>query len=140
MGELGYAEGTDIVYELRFAETHFERLPELVRELIALSPSALLVATTPANLAAKAVTATVPIVMVAVADPIGVGLVQSLARPGGNLTGITNIAAELTGKRLEILKEIVPAASRVAVLVNPDDPNATIQLQNAAAAAPKVPA
>jgi putative tryptophan/tyrosine transport system substrate-binding protein len=85
--------------------------------------------------AAKAATSTVPIIIVAVADPVGVGLVRSLARPGDNVSGITNIAAELTGKRLEILKELVPAASRVAVLVNPDDPNATIQLQNAQAAA-----
>jgi putative ABC transport system substrate-binding protein len=135
MGELGYIEGRNLAYLTRFAEGRFERLPELVQELIAADPDALLVATTPGAKAGKAATLTVPIVLVSVADPVGVGLVQSLARPGGNLTGITNIQAELTGKRLEILKEIVPAASRVAVVINPDDPNATVQLRNAEAAA-----
>jgi ABC-type uncharacterized transport system substrate-binding protein len=93
------------------------------------------VSTTPGSLAAKAATATIPIVFVAVADPVGAGLVPNLARSGGNVTGITHIVAELTGKRLELLKEIVPSASRIAVLVNPDDPNATVQIQNAEAAA-----
>jgi putative ABC transport system substrate-binding protein len=135
MVALGYLEGANLTFQSRFAEGRLERLPELARELVASVPDALLAATTPAAVAAKAATSTVPIIIVAVADPVGVGLVQSLARPGGNVTGITNIAAENTGKRLEILKEIVPAASRVAVLVNPEDPNATIQLQNAQAAA-----
>jgi len=95
----------------------------------------LLVSTTPANLAAKAATASIPIVMVQVADPLGVGLISSLTRPGGNITGVTNIAAELAGKRLEILKELIPDVRKVAILINPDDPNASLQLRNAETAA-----
>ena len=135
MRELGYVEGQNFIIEARFAEGKFERLPALARELLGLDPDVLLVSTTPANLAAKAAISTMPIVMVAVADPLGVGLIASLARPGGNITGITNIGAELAGKRLEILKEIVPAASKVAVLINPDDPIAPLQMRSAEAAA-----
>lgn len=135
LGELGYVEGRNLALELRFADGKLERLPVLARELVRLNPDVILVSTTPGSLAAKAATATIPIVFVAVADPVGAGLVRNLARPGGNVTGITHIVAELTGKRLELLKEIVPSASRIAVLVNPDDPNATAQLQNAKSAA-----
>ena len=135
MAELGYIEETTIVYDRRHAEGHFAHLPDLARELISHSPDALLVATTPAAVAAKAATSFIPIVIVAVADPLGAGLVQSLAHPGGNITGITNITAELAGKRLEIIKEIVPAARRVAVFINPDDPNAPLQMRYAETAA-----
>ena len=135
MAERGYVEGKNVVYDARYAEGRFDRLPQLARELIALSPDALLVATTPAATVAKAATSTLPIVIVAVADPVGTGLVQSIPKPGGNITGITNITAELTGKRLEIIKEIVPAATRIAVLINPDDPNAASQLRYAEAGA-----
>ena len=135
MAKRGYVEASNIAYDRRHAEGHFERLPELVRQLLALSPDALLVATTPAAVAAKAATISLPIVIVAVTDPVGTGLVQSLVHPGGNITGITNIAAELTGKRLQILKEMVPAARRIAALVNPDDPNAASQLRYAEDAA-----
>jgi putative ABC transport system substrate-binding protein len=131
MAKRGYVEASNIAYDRRHAEGHFERLPELVRQLLALSPDALLVATTPAAVAAISL----PIVIVAVTDPVGTGLVQSLVHPGGNITGITNIAAELTGKRLQILKEMVPAARRIAALVNPDDPNAASQLRYAEDAA-----
>jgi len=113
-------------------------LPALARELLAWNPDVLFVSTTPASLAAKAATSTVPIVMVSVADPLGVGLITSLSRPGGNMTGVTNIGAELTGKRLEILKEIVPATSRIAILINPDDQNALLQMQDARLAANKL--
>ena len=135
MRDLGYVQGRNLVLEQRFADGKLERLPMLAKELVRLNPDVIFVSTTPGSLAAKAATATIPIVFVAVADPVGNGLVPSLARPGGNVTGITHIVAELTGKRLELLKEIVPSASRIAVLVNPDDPNATVQLQNAEAAA-----
>jgi putative ABC transport system substrate-binding protein len=135
MAVLGYIEDTNIVYDSRHAEGHFAHLPDLTRELIALSPDAMLVATTPAAVVAKAATSSIPIVIVAVADPLGASLVQSLAHPGGNITGITNITAELAGKRLEIIKEIVPAARRVAVLINKDDPNATPQMHYAESAA-----
>jgi putative ABC transport system substrate-binding protein len=135
MRELGYVEGQNLVLETRFADGKFERLPMLAQELVRLNPDVLFVSTTPGSLAAKAATATIPIVFVAVADPVGARLVPNLSRPSGNVTGITHIVAELTGKRLELLKEIVPSASRIAVMVNPDDPNATAQIENAEAAA-----
>jgi putative ABC transport system substrate-binding protein len=131
MENYGYTEGSNLIVEHRFAENNFERLPMLVQELLAWKPDVLFVSTTPGSLAAKAATSTVPIVVVSVADPIGVGLVASLSRPGGNITGVTNIAAELIGKRLEILKELVPNVSKVAIFVNPDDPIAQPQLQAA---------
>ena len=138
MGALGYVESRHYVVEQRYAEGKVDRLPALAQELLQLSPDVLLVSTTPASLAAKAATSTVPIVVVLVADPVGAGIVQSLARPGGNITGITNIVAELAGKRLELLKDLVPAASRIAVLTNPDSQNAPLQLRSAAAAAGKL--
>jgi putative ABC transport system substrate-binding protein len=135
MRDLGYVEGRNLIVESRFAEGKLERLPSLAQELVRLKPDVLLAVTTPGSLAAKAATATIPIVFVAVADPVGVGLVTNLARPGRNITGVTHIVAELTGKRLELLTEIVPTASRIAVIVNPDDPNAPGQIRNAEAAA-----
>jgi putative ABC transport system substrate-binding protein len=136
MDDLGYVDGKNFSIEARFAGGKFERLPSLVGELLGLNPDLLLVSTTPASLAAKAATSTTPIVMVEVADPVGVGLIASLARPGGNITGVTNISAELSGKRLEILKELVPAASKIAVFINPDDPIAGLQMRHAENAAP----
>ena len=135
MRSLGHTESKTFVLDERYAEGKFDRLPALAQELVAHQPDVLLVSTTPASLAAKAATATLPIVIVLVADPVGAGIVQSLARPGGNITGITNIVAELAGKRLELLKQMVPGASRVAVLVNPDSQNAPLQMQNAESAA-----
>ena len=135
MHSLGHTESKTFVLEQRYAEGKFDRLPALARELVAHQPDVLLVSTTPASLVAKSVTSAIPIVIVLVADPVGAGVVQSLARPGGNITGITNIVAELAGKRLELLKEMIPAASRIAVFVNPDSQNAPLQLQSAAAAA-----
>jgi putative ABC transport system substrate-binding protein len=132
---LGYVEAKTFVLEERYAEGKVERLPALAAELIQRNPDVLLVATTPGNLAAKAATNSIPIVMVLVADPVGAGIVKSLARPGGNITGITNIVAELGGKRLEILKQIVPTASRVAVMVNPSDQNTPLQMRYAEEAA-----
>src|SRR5262249_38841623 len=138
MRDLGYVEGQNLILEHRYAEGRFEVLPALARELLAWNPDVLFVSTTLAALAAKAATSTVPIVMVSVADPLGVGLIDSLSRPGGNVTGITNIGADLAGKRLQILKEIVPAASKIAILINPDDQNAQSQLQDAKLAAGKL--
>ena len=135
MREPGLLEGKNYVLLQRYSEGKVERLAALVQELIAQKPDVLLTSTTPAGLAAKAATRSVPIVAVLIADPVGVGLVQSLARPGGNITGITNIVAELTGKRLELLKEMIPAAKRIAVLVNPESQNASLQLRIAEAAA-----
>ena len=135
MQKFGYIDGQNLRIEGRFADGKFERLPSLLQELLNWQPDVLLVSTTPANLAAKAANLNIPIVMVGVADPIGVGLIESLARPGGNISGVTNIVAELVGKRLEILKETVGKVSRVAVIINPADANAVIQLRNADAAA-----
>jgi putative ABC transport system substrate-binding protein len=135
MHALGYVEGRNWVLDERYAEGKVERLTPLAQELIHRHPDVLLVATTPGNVAAKAATSTIPIVMVLVADPVGAGIVPSLARPGGNITGVTNIVAELAGKRLELLKEIVPTTSRVAIIVNPDNPNAPPQMRSAEAAA-----
>jgi len=138
MRDLGYIEGQNLIVEHRYADGKFERLPLLVRDLLAWNPDVLLVSTTPANLAAKVATSTVPIVMVAVADPLGVGLISSLARPGGNVTGVTNIGAELAGKRIEILKEIISTCSKVAVFINPDDQNAERQMVSAKIAAERL--
>jgi ABC-type uncharacterized transport system substrate-binding protein len=138
MRDLGYVEGRNLILEYRYADDHFDRLTALVQELLAWRPDALLVSTTPGNVVAKAATSTLPIIMVSVADPIGVGLIASLAQPGGNITGVTNIGAELAGKRIEILKEIVPTASKVAVFINPADQNATLQMDSAKPAADKL--
>jgi putative ABC transport system substrate-binding protein len=131
MRSRGYVEGQNLVLDERYADGKFDRLPVLVQELIQLKPDVLLVATTPGNLAAKAATATVPIVFVLVADPVGAGIVASLARQGGNITGVTNIVAELGGKRLEIMKEFVPKATRIGVMVNPNDQNTPLQMRYA---------
>jgi len=118
--ELGYVEGQHIVIEYRFAEGNLDRLPELAAELVGLKVDILAAESVQAALAAKNVTKTIPIVMVNVGtDPVESGLVESLARPGGNITGFTNLAVELAGKRLELLKEAVPKIARVAVLYDP---------------------
>ncbi len=135
MRALGYIEGQNWVLDARYAEGKVERLSSLAQELIHRKPDVLLASTTPGSVAAKAATSTIPIVMVLVADPVGTGIVPSLARPGGNITGMTTIVAELAGKRLELLKEIVPTASRIAVLVNPDNPAALPQMRSAEEAA-----
>jgi putative ABC transport system substrate-binding protein len=119
--DLGYVEGRNILIEYRWAEGKYERFPALIAEMIALKVDVIVTAGTPATLAVKKAAPSVPLVMVAVGDPIGVGLVASLARPGGNSTGLTSIAPELEGKRLELLREVVPRLSHIAVLWNPDN-------------------
>jgi putative ABC transport system substrate-binding protein len=101
--ERGYVEGRDLTIEYRWAEGAYERFPALITELIALKVDIIVTAGTPAALAVKRMTTTIPLVMAAVGDPIGTGLVKSLARPGGNLTGLAGIAPDLEGKRLELL-------------------------------------
>jgi len=119
--ELGYVEGRNILLEYRWAEGKYERFPALIGELIALKVDVIVTAGTPAALAVRRATATIPLVMVAVGDPVGTGLVASLALPGGNATGLTSIAPDLEGKRLEMLNAIVPKLSQVAILWNPDN-------------------
>jgi ABC-type uncharacterized transport system substrate-binding protein len=115
--ELGYVEGRSIVIEYRFAEGRLERLPTLAAELVQLKVAVILTINTPATQAAKDATSRIPIVFTWVADPTG-GLVDSLARPGANITGLTTFVTELSGKRLELLKQAVPGVSRVSVLWN----------------------
>jgi putative ABC transport system substrate-binding protein len=117
--ELGYIEGKNVIYETRSAEGHLDRFPALAEELIRLKVDVLLTTSPDETLAAKNATKTIPIVFFAQSDPAASGLVDSLARPGSNITGITTIATELSGKRLELLKETIPTLSRVAVMWNP---------------------
>jgi len=133
--ELGYVEGRNIVIEYRWAEGKYERFPALIAELAALNVDVIVTAGTPAALAVKRTTPSIPLVMAAVGDPIGVGLVASLARPGGNVTGLSAIAPELEGKRLELLREVVPKLSHIAVLWNPDNPFHADSLKETRAAA-----
>jgi ABC-type uncharacterized transport system substrate-binding protein len=120
--ELGYVEGRDIVIEYRWADGDYSRFPTLIDELLALKVDVLVTAGTPAALAVKRATTTIPLVMVAVGDPVGTGLVASLARPGANLTGLVSIAPDLEGKRLDLLRQIVPKLSKVSLLLNPANP------------------
>jgi len=116
---LGHIEEKNIVIEIRHTDGKLDRLPDLAAELVRSKVDVLVVASTPAALATQKATRTIPIVFVGVTDPVGAGLVESLARPGENITGFTNVAAVLSGKRLELLKEIFPKVSRVAVLWDP---------------------
>ncbi len=119
--ELGYVEGQTIVIEWRWSEGKTERLPELVAELVRLPVEVIVVTGYPATRAAQEATATIPIVMPTSSDPVSSGFVRSLARPGGNITGNSTLGVDLTPKRLQLLKEMAPAASRVAVLYNAAD-------------------
>ena len=133
--DLGYVEGHNIVLEPRWADGHHERMPELVAELVRLKVDVIVAAATPANIAAKAGAGSIPIVMVAVSDPTRIGLVASLARPGGNMTGLSLLTPELSGKRLQLLMEIVRQSPRVATLSNPANlshPVFSEETQNAA--------
>ena len=121
--ELGWVEGQNIVIEYRFAEGQFDRLPALAAGLVRLNVDIIVAAPTPAAVAARNATGTIPIVIINVGDPVGLGLIASLARPGGNVTGISwSVGLELLSKQLELLKEVVPAARRVAILSNPANP------------------
>jgi ABC-type uncharacterized transport system substrate-binding protein len=120
--ELGWVEGKNVVFERRYAENRLERLPELAADLVRLKVDVIIAGGTLAPLAAKRATSTIPIVMVAAGDPLGSGLVASLARPGGNVTGTSAMVPDLGGKRLELLKEILPRLARVAVLWNAANP------------------
>ena len=133
--ELGWFEGKNIAIEYRHAEGRLERLPDLAAELVRLRVDVIVTAGTPAIQAAQQVTRTIPIVMAVGGDPLATGIVASLARPGGNITGLSLISTELSGKRLELLKEIVPAVSRIAVLSNPTDPVSAPQLRETETAA-----
>jgi len=114
--ELGYVEGQTIAFETRWADGHIDRLPQLAAELVRLKVDVVVTAGSPAARAAKNTTTSIPIVMATGGDPVGLGLVATLARPGGNVTGLTTLSRELSGKRLEILREALPRASRIGML------------------------
>jgi putative ABC transport system substrate-binding protein len=133
--ELGYLEGKSIFIEQRYAGGEFERLPELAAELARLKVDVFVVAGAPAAHAAKKASSVIPIVMTAVADPVGMGLVASLARPGGSITGLSDFNTGVVVKRLELLREVVPSISRVVVLLNPMNPSNPPQLKLTQAAA-----
>ena len=120
--QLGYAEGQNIVFEFRSAGGATARLPSLANELVALKVDLIVAFQTPAVTAAKQATAEIPIVMGASGDPVGTGLIASLARPGGNIAGVSGASGELGGKNLELIREVLPSARRVAVLANAPDP------------------
>jgi putative ABC transport system substrate-binding protein len=132
--DLGYVEGQNITIESRWADGRYERLPDLAAELVRLKPDLIVAAGTPAALAAKQATTTIPIVMAGAADPVRLKLLASLARPGGNITGVTNVAIELAGKRVGLLKEMLPKVSRVAILWDEANPAADFNVKETAAA------
>jgi putative tryptophan/tyrosine transport system substrate-binding protein len=133
--EAGYVEGRDVIIEWRFAAGDYGRMPALAAELVARQVDIILTDSTPAALAAKQSTSTIPIVMVTVGDPVGSGLVTNLAKPGGNITGLSMMMNELSAKRLQILKELLPGVRRVAVLWDPNVAWHKSALQNLTTAA-----
>jgi putative ABC transport system substrate-binding protein len=133
--DLNYVEGKNLTIEYRWAEGRYDRFPSLVAEAVQLKVDVIVTAGTPAILAAKNGTRTIPIVMAAIGDPIAAGVVPSLARPGGNITGSASMTPEIDGKRLELLKEMVPGVSRVAVMWNPTNPNNADRIAQIQAAA-----
>ena len=132
--ELGYVEGQNLVVERRFSEGKAERLPDLAADLVRLKVDVIVAAGGPPPLAAQKVTQTIPIVMTNQADPVGSGLVASLARPGGNITGMSLLNPEIVGKQLELLKAVVPRVSRVAIMRNPTNQTHALSLREAEAA------
>jgi putative ABC transport system substrate-binding protein len=135
--ELGYLEGKTIAIEWRYADGQAEKLPALAAELVALKPALIVAASTQAIEAAAAATKTIPIVFPANADPVGGGFVKSLSRPGGNITGLSTIAADLGAKQIELLKAVLPRLSRIAVLVNPTNAGSGLVVRDLEASARK---
>ena len=133
--DLGYVEGQTMAIEWKWAEDKIERIPELAAELVRANVDVIVTGGTSAATALKSATRTIPIVMAIIGDPVAVGLVDSLARPGGNATGFSTVAPELGAKRLELLKEIVPDAGSIAVVLNPKNPQSRIELNEMQAAA-----
>jgi putative ABC transport system substrate-binding protein len=133
--ELGWIDGRTVAIEVRWAEGRSDRAAEIAADFVRMKVDALLTSGTPTTLAAKQATAAIPIVFVSVSDPVASKLVASLARPGGNMTGLSNQTGELAGKRLELLREVVPGLQRLAILVNADNPAAMLEMSEAQAAA-----
>jgi len=137
MGECGYVEGKNLVIEWRFGEGRVELLPVLAAELVRMKVDVIVASSTPATSAAQKATTTIPIVMGTIGDPVGSGFVKSLARPEGNITGLTNMAVELSPKHLEMLLTVIPKLANVAVLLNPDNSSNIETLKSVQAAAKK---
>jgi putative tryptophan/tyrosine transport system substrate-binding protein len=133
--ESGFTDGENVTLQIRAADGHYERLPALANELVAMPARVIVAFALPAALAAKAATQTIPVVFTSGADPVAFGLVPSLSRPGGNLTGFSNYFGSLGAKRLELLRELVPAAGVVGILVNPSNANASEHTEGLRAAA-----
>jgi putative ABC transport system substrate-binding protein len=133
--DLGYVEGQNLVIESRYAEGRAERLPDLAAELVRLPVEVMVAGGSPAIRAAQHATRTIPIVMAGTSDAVALGFIASLARPGGNITGLSDLSVELPGKRLELLKETVPQSARIAVLANPASPYHESRMHNLTVAA-----
>ena len=133
--DLGYIEGRNVVIERRFAEGHLDRLPDFAAELVKLRVDIIVIQGTPASLAAKKATSTIPIVFAANSDPVGVGIVASLARPGGNVTGTSLMASDLSAKRLELLHAMAPRLSRIAILWDSSNPGMSLRVRETEIAA-----
>ena len=138
LAEAGFVEGQNVVIEYRWAEGQYDRLPMMAADLIRRQVTVIAGTSTPAALAAKAVTSAIPIVFTAALDPVAAGLVVSLSRPGGNATGVSNYLSDLGAKRLELLHEVVPKATVIGMLLNPNYPDAEVQRKDAAEAAHKL--
>src|SRR5215472_663513 len=136
--DLGYTQGKNIVFEVRYVEGRSDLVPSLVAELVQLKVDVLVLRSQPAIRSAKAATRTIPIVMSTAQDPVALGFIDSLARPGGNITGVTTLQRELSGKRLELLKEVAPEVSRVAALATPAEAKDDFKLYEAPARALKL--
>jgi putative tryptophan/tyrosine transport system substrate-binding protein len=136
--ELGWIEGRDVAIEYRWAAKHQERLTELAADLVQRKVDVIVTAGTPTTAAVKQLTTAIPIVFVTVNDPVGTGLVASLARPGGNVTGLSNQQADTAGKRMDLLRDALPGLGRLAIIGNADNPAEMLDMRNAQAAAHKL--